>query len=238
MSEYNFLWHQQHIYPHWLCRVGTVQCGILLVRGLNLHPYPDNQTCDAGTLLKCLTRIFWAFSHMPPTQNIGGAFMDEGASGKIVFCLLYCWQLLLLSVYIQDGFRCSVLSERFFVLHILYLRHHHFLSMKSFVLLITPRLGCNMAARRPFWLQSELQSHRAPGGCSVVSVDPVGLAAATSGYWVSAGGHDNQNTWWWHKGRLCESIIIFSSFLKFSNVLFFTNLEFFSNKISVLFLTV
>lgn len=37
-----------------------------------------------------------------------------------------------------------------------------------------------------FWLQTELQSRRAPSGCSVVSVDPVGLAAATSGYWVSA----------------------------------------------------
>lgn len=28
----------------------------------------------------------------------------------------------------------------------------------------------------------------APGACSVVSVDPVGLTAATSGYWVSADG--------------------------------------------------
>lgn len=32
-------------------------------------------------------------------------------------------------------------------------------------------------------------AERAPGSCSVVSVDPVGLSAATSGYWVSAGGH-------------------------------------------------
>lgn len=47
--------------------------------------------------------------------------------------------------------------------------------------------------RRPFWLQSG-ETHRAPSGCSVVSVDPVGLAAATSGYWVSAGGHVIQGT--------------------------------------------
>lgn len=33
------------------------------------------------------------------------------------------------------------------------------------------------------------RGRRVPSGCSVVSVDPVGLSAATSGYWVSAGGH-------------------------------------------------
>lgn len=38
-----------------------------------------------------------------------------------------------------------------------------------------------------FGSELEQENHRAPSGCSVVSVDPVGLAAATSGYWVSAG---------------------------------------------------
>ncbi|KAM8871639.1 uncharacterized protein ACB058_003830 isoform 1-T1 [Synchiropus picturatus] len=34
-----------------------------------------------------------------------------------------------------------------------------------------------------------------PSVCSVVSVDPVGLAAATSGYWVSAGRRLCRDTW-------------------------------------------
>lgn len=55
------------------------------------------------------------------------------------------------------------------------------------LLISRPRLKCGSWA--PFWLQPELRSHGAPSGCSVVSVDPVRLAAATSGYWVSAGSH-------------------------------------------------
>lgn len=46
------------------------------------------------------------------------------------------------------------------------------------LLIKSPRLDCGAD-----------RSCRLPSVCSVVSVDPVGLAAATSGYWVSA---DNQ----------------------------------------------
>lgn len=46
-----------------------------------------------------------------------------------------------------------------------------------------PRLCCTRQRGSHFG-----SAERAPSGCSVVSVDPVGLSAATSGYWVSAGG--------------------------------------------------
>lgn len=49
---------------------------------------------------------------------------------------------------------------------------------------IFPRLGCTWQLGGHFG-----SAERAPSGCSVVSVDPVGLSAATSGYWVSAGNH-------------------------------------------------
>lgn len=75
-----------------------------------------------------------------------------------------------------------------------------------------------------FWLQTELQSRRAPSGCSVVSVDPVGLAAATSGYWVSADSRLILNT-------------IFRWFLIYFALLFFPHwhLKFLISRISVLF---
>lgn len=82
-------------------------------------------------------------------------------------------------------------------------------SMTLFFFLIISCLGWDVKARRPFWLQLEPQSHRAPSGCSVVSVDPVGLAAATSGYWVSAGSHVTQNRWW-HTDLLYDFIILLS----------------------------
>lgn len=71
---------------------------------------------------------------------------------------------------------------------------HILLPVKSFSSSSFPLLAKNVAAGRPFWLRWEPQSHGAPSGCSVVSVDPVGLAAATSGYWVSAGSHVIQDS--------------------------------------------
>lgn len=70
--------------------------------------------------------------------------------------------------------------------------YSHFLPTKSSISLplsVLTEVDHLMAILAP-----ELASHGPPGGCSVVSVDPVGLAAATSGYWVSAGGQIDRST--------------------------------------------
>lgn len=171
-----------------------------------------------------LHKTFEPFLTCRQHKTLAGHLWMKVQVGKLVFvcCIVSNCYFCPFTFKMGSGAMFFLKDSLYYIFYIcnLYLRQLIPREPTSFVLLITARLGCNMAAGRPFWLQSELQSHRAPSGCSVVSVDPVGLAAATSGYWVSAGGHDNQNTWWWHKGRLCASIIIFSSFLKFSNVLF------------------
>lgn len=118
-------------------------------------------------------------------------------------------------VFIQDGFKCK------YYLDYLFLYRHPILGKPACIHISSPRSRQSLY-HFPSWLQfdswaailaPELASHGAPGGCSVVSVDPVGLAAATSGYWVSAGGHIDRSTWWWHS----QIVIGYSNYRLFSH---------------------
>lgn len=145
-----------------------------------------------------LHKTFEPFLTCRQHKTLAGHLWMKVQVGKLVFvcCIVRNRYFCPFTFKMGSGAMFFLKDSLYYIFYIcnLYLRQLIPREPTSFVLLITARLGCNMAAGRPFWLQSELQSHRAPGGCSVVSVDPVGLAAATSGYWVSAGGHDNQNT--------------------------------------------
>lgn len=148
-----------------------------------------------------------------PYALIRGASMGEGASGRTVFPFSCLWTLRMLSGAMLWFFTSAVYCTIFWVTSSPTseqasaddasdtpgeaARLPHF-PRRDVVcpFLITSRLGWNTAA---ILAPERQKTHRVPSGCSVVSVDPVGLAAATSGYWVSAGGHVIQDTWWWIK---------------------------------------